>query len=181
MDQAAERDLLARCRAGDEAAFGELVDHYRNLVFGLVLRAVSDRTRTEDLAQEVFLRIWRGLPYFRGDARLSTWIYRIVQNVCIEGRERHRANLPLDDLGPASQPQVIDRAFATVELRDRIDKALAQLPEQARFLIAAHYFGGRQYEELAEDLNVPLGTIKTQLFRAKRLLREIMSEGRLPD
>lgn len=103
------------------------MDHYKNLVFGLVSRGISDRSRPEDLAQEVFFRVYRGPPYFRGDARLSTWIYRIVQNVCVEERQRGRSHLPLDDLGPASQPRIVDRAFATIEIRDRIDKALATL------------------------------------------------------
>lgn len=178
MDQAAEQHLLAQCRGGSETAFAELVDQYKNLVFGLVSRAISDRSRMEDLAQEVFFRVYRGLPYFRGDARLSTWIYRIVQNVCSEERSRWRVDVPLENLAPASQPRTVDPAFATVELRDRIDKALAHLPEQFRLLIEAHYFGGRQYEQLAEDLNLPLGTVKTQLFRAKRQLRELMREER---
>ena len=77
-----ERALIERCRAGDDIAFGELVDRYKNLVYGMVWRMVTDRSQTDDLAQEVFLKVYRGLPYFRGDARLSTWIYRIVANVC---------------------------------------------------------------------------------------------------
>ena len=77
-----ERELVERCRRGDEGAFQELVDRYKTLVFALIARTVQDRSRAEDLSQEVFLRIHRGLPYFRGEARLSTWIYRIVANVC---------------------------------------------------------------------------------------------------
>jgi len=82
-------------RKGDDAAFGELVDLYKNLVYGLVYRMVSDRSRADDLAQEVFLRVYRGLPYFRGEARLSTWIFRIAQNVCTAARSRRPA-LPAD-------------------------------------------------------------------------------------
>src|SRR6188768_2160105 len=89
-----ERDLVNRCRQGDDEAFRELVDGYKNLVFALIARTVADRSRAEDLAQEVFLKVHRGLPYFRGEARLSTWIYRIVSNVCSEARGRRSADIP---------------------------------------------------------------------------------------
>src|SRR5713101_9963203 len=88
MDAANERELVERCRQDDEGAFQELVDRYKNLVFAMIARTVPDRSRIEDLAQDVFLRIHRGLPYFRGEARLSTWIYRIVANVCTQNAGR---------------------------------------------------------------------------------------------
>src|SRR5919202_5587342 len=91
-----ERELVERCRSGDEAAFQELVDRYKDLVFALIGRTVQDRSRTEDLAQDVFLRIHRGLPYFRREARLSTWIYRIVANVCVQDHARPAATVSLD-------------------------------------------------------------------------------------
>src|SRR6266568_9231844 len=96
MDPAHERELVERCRRGDEGAFQELVDGYKDLVFALIARTVQNRSRAEDLAQEVFLRIHRGLPYFRGEARLSTWIYRIVMNVCLQDQGRPPA-LSVDD------------------------------------------------------------------------------------
>src|ERR1700736_3169581 len=86
MDAVNERELVERCRSGDERAFQDLVDLYKDLVYALIARTVQDRSRAEDLAQDVFLRIHRGLPYFRGEARLSTWIYRIVTNVCVQER-----------------------------------------------------------------------------------------------
>src|SRR5579864_5985761 len=85
---AGERALIERCRRGDEGAFEELVDRYKDLVFALIARTVQDRSRADDLAQDVFLRIHRGLPYFRGEARLSTWIYRIVANVCVQDQAK---------------------------------------------------------------------------------------------
>jgi RNA polymerase sigma-70 factor, ECF subfamily len=172
-----ERALIERCRAGDDSAFSELVDRYKNLVYAMVCRMVSDRTQADDLAQDVFLKVHRGLPYFRGDARLSTWIYRIVANVCSEARGRHSPEVPID-AGREDRPRVelgaSDGAFADMELRDRLNKALAQLPEHYRFLVAAHYLDGIQYEALAEALGVPLGTVKTHLYRAKRRLRELL-------
>ena len=91
MDAAHERELVERCRQDDEGAFQELVDRHKNLVFAMIARTVQDRSRVEDLAQDVFLRVHRGLPYFRGEARLSTWIYRIVANVCTQERARGTA------------------------------------------------------------------------------------------
>jgi len=172
-----ERALIERCRSGDDAAFAELVDRYKNLVYGLVYRMVPDRARVDDLAQDVFLKVHRGLPYFRGEARLSTWIYRIVQNVCTAARTRRPADVSLDDQRPDGRrldPGAPDRAFADQELRDRLEKAIAQLPEPQRLLIAAHYLNGVQYEALAEAMDIPLGTVKTHLFRAKKRLRELL-------
>jgi RNA polymerase sigma-70 factor (ECF subfamily) len=172
-----ERELIERCRKGDDTAFGELVDRYKDLVYGLVYRLVSDRTQTDDLAQEVFLKVHRGLPYFRGEARLSTWIYRIVQNVCVQARTR-RPEISLDrrdaDGRLMTDPGSMDGAFADLELRDRLEKAIAKLPDNYRLLIAAHYLKGVQYEALAETLNLPLGTVKTHLYRAKKRLRELL-------
>lgn len=167
-----ERELVARCQAGDGAAFSELVDRYKNLVYAMIYRMVHDRSQVDDLAQDVFLKVHRGLPYFRGEARLSTWIYRIVANVCSEARAR-RQTIPVD----ADLPErgASDQAFADFELKDRLEKAIAQLPENYRLLVAAHYLKGVQYEALAEALNLPLGTVKTHLYRAKRQLRELLS------
>jgi RNA polymerase sigma-70 factor, ECF subfamily len=172
-----ERALIERCRAGDDAAFAELVDRYKNLVYGLVYRMSADRSQADDLAQDVFLKVYRGLPYFRGDAQLSTWIYRIVRNVCAETRPRRAPDRSLDEedrYGRRLDPGTPDGVFADLELRDRLEKAIAQLPENYRFLIAAHYLQGVRYEALAESLNLPLGTVKTHLYRAKRRLRELL-------
>ena len=170
---AAERALVERCRAGDEHAFQELVDRHKDLVFALIARTVQDRTRAEDLAQDVFLRVHRGLPYFRGEARLSTWIYRIVANVCLQDHGKASPTVSLDnDRKPA--PGAADRQFDDLELRDRLEKAIARLPAHYRLVIAAHYLQGLRYEDLAEALELPLGTIKTQLHRAKQQLRRLL-------
>jgi RNA polymerase sigma-70 factor (ECF subfamily) len=174
MDPVHERELVERCRRGDEGAFQELVDRYKDLVFAMIGRTVQDRSRAEDLAQEVFLRIHRGLPYFRGEARLSTWIYRIVANVCVQDHSRP-VGLPGagDDRGRGAEASV-DRRFGDLELRDRLEKAIERLPANYRLLIAAHYLQGVQYEDLAEALQLPLGTLKTQLYRAKQQLRRLL-------
>ncbi|HKB13762.1 MAG TPA: sigma-70 family RNA polymerase sigma factor [Vicinamibacterales bacterium] len=174
MEPVNERALVERCRSGDESAFQELIDRHKGLVFALIARTVQDRSRAEDLAQEVFLRIHRGLPYFRGEARLSTWIYRIVANVCVQEQGRP-AQVSLDDQRVApSIPSASDRQFGDFELRERLEKAIARLPANYRLLIAAHYLDGVSYEDLAESLDLPLGTVKTQLYRAKHQLRRML-------
>ena len=177
-DHAADRRLVDRCRSGSEAAFRELVDQNKDLVFGMISRTISDRSRVEDLAQDVFLRVHRGLPYFRGDARLSTWICRIVLNVCVDSRSRAPRGVSLDEVPTSGRVAAaiasVDRSFSDLELRDRIAKALLQLSERSRQLISLHYFAGRGYEQIAEMLSLPLGTVKTQLHRAKRQLRELL-------
>jgi RNA polymerase sigma-70 factor, ECF subfamily len=174
MEDVHERELVERCRAGDERAFQELVDRHKDLVFALIARTVQDRSRAEDLAQDVFLRIHRGLPYFRGEARLSTWIYRIVANVCLQDHGRAPRTSTIDDERAAQAVSVADRQFTDLEVRDRLEKAIARLPANYRLLIAAHYLQGVQYEELAEALQLPLGTVKTQLYRAKQQLRRLL-------
>ena len=175
MEDVHEPELVERCRSGDEHAFQELVDRYKDLVFALIARTVQDRSRAEDLAQDVFLRVHRGLPYFRGEARLSTWIYRIVANVCVHDHGRPTAALSLDDERMRTRtPSAFDRQFADLELRDRLEKAIARLPSNYRLVVAAHYLEGVQYEDLAEALALPLGTVKTQLHRAKQQLRRML-------
>jgi RNA polymerase sigma-70 factor (ECF subfamily) len=175
MEAINERELVERCRRGDEGAFQELVDRYKTLVFALIARTIQDRSRAEDLAQDVFLKIHRGLPYFRGEARLSTWIYRIVANACAQPQSPATVSVSLDDgLSSERATAVLDRRFGDLELRDRLEKAIARLPPHYRLLIAAHYLDGVQYEDLAEALALPLGTVKTYLYRAKQQLRRLL-------
>ena len=173
MDPVHERELVERCRRGDEGAFQELVDRYKDLVFAIIGRTIQERSRAEDLAQDVFLRIYRGLPYFRGEARLSTWIYRIVANVCVQDHGRPALSRATDERAHGALASV-DRRFDDLELRDRLEKAIARLPANYRLVIAAHYLEGVQYTDLAEALGLPLGTVKTQLHRAKQQLRRLL-------
>ena len=173
-----EHELVERCRQGDETAFRELVDQYKGLVFALIARSVPNRGRAEELAQDVFLKVHRGLPYFRGESKLSTWIYRIVINALSQERP-DLATASLDEVKPGDddsrlQPVADDRAFGDLVLRDRLQKAIERLPVQYQVLINGHYMKGMQYEELAAALDMPMGTVKTHLHRAKRRLRHLL-------
>lgn len=174
----AEHELVERCRQGDEAAFRELVDQYKGLVFALTARSVPNAARAEELAQDVFLKVHRGLPYFRGDAKLSTWIYRIAINVLSQERP-DLATQSLDEIRPGEdeprvRPGADDRAFADLALKDRLEKAIQRLPIQYQVLVNGHYLKGLRYEDLAAALDMPMGTVKTHLHRAKRQLRHLL-------
>ena len=176
MRSTSEHSLVERCRQGDETAFRELVDQYKGLVFALIARSVTDRARAEELAQDVFLKVHKGLPYFRGESKLSTWIYRIVINVLSQERPR-ATTLSLDDTQPGDRPMRIaadDRSFGDLVLKDRLQKAIERLPVQYQVLVNGHYLKGMRYEDLAEALDLPIGTVKTHLHRAKRQLRLLL-------
>jgi RNA polymerase sigma-70 factor, ECF subfamily len=145
-------------------------------VFSLIARSIADRARAEELSQDVFLKVHKGLPYFRGEAKLSTWIYRIVINVLSQERPQ-LATASLDDDDDdrrRPQPAADDRAFGDLVMKDRLQKAIEQLPVPYQVLINGHYLKGMRYEDLAEALNMPMGTVKTHLHRAKRRLRHLL-------
>ena len=177
MKATSEHELVQRCRQGDESAFRELVDQYKGLVFALIARSMSNRERAEELSQDVFLKIHKGLPYFRGESKLSTWIYRIVVNVLSQER-RGVATVSLDEKGDDDrlrhEPASEDRSFGDLAMKDRLQKAIERLPVPYQLLVNGHYLKGMQYDELAEALNLPMGTVKTHLHRAKRRLRQLL-------
>jgi RNA polymerase sigma-70 factor, ECF subfamily len=178
MEESGDQALVEQCRSGSDAAFRELVNRHKNLVYGVILRTVADPSSADDLAQEVFLRVHKGLPAFRGESSLSTWLFRITRNVCAEVRDQRQFLQSLDAVDDDRMPRIDlgtpDRAVAAFELRDRLDKALAQLPPAVRFMVSAHYLGGQKYEDLAQALELPIGTLKAHLHRAKRRLRALL-------
>lgn len=181
-----ERDLIKRCRRGDDRAFAQLVDHYKNMVLTIIDRMILDKSLLEDLAQEVFLRVYKGLPQFRGRSKLSTWIYRITYNVCLAeiGSTDNRPNvLPLDSTSGeeatwrlAGTQEDAETWLAKLELKEAIGRFLDRLPPQYRMVIALYYLEGTSYREIAEIMKLPMGTVKTYLHRAKKYLRNMIVE-----
>jgi len=172
LEVASEQSLVERvARDGDGQAFAELVRRHQGRVRGLLLRLCGQRELADDLAQETFLRAYRGLGAFEGRARLSTWLYRIAYNVFVNHRQRTRVldALPEDfdpaaPVSPATNPTHGD-------LRRDVHAAVATLPEHYRAVVVLHYLEDASYPEIAEILELPLGTVKTHLHRAKKLLR----------
>jgi RNA polymerase sigma-70 factor, ECF subfamily len=174
-----EKDWLERARAGDDEAFGALVLAHQQFVYNLAWRALGDENEAQDAAQEAFLRVWQALPNFRGQAQFRTWLYRIVTNVCYGRRPRLRRQF--GDLGEVEAGEVPDESLPdpgarleAAEQRAFLWQQVAALPESYRMLVMLRYQQGLPYEEIASVLSLPLGTVKTGLFRARARLREAL-------
>lgn len=178
LDVLPEPALVVRAGRGDRAAFAELVRRHQAKVRALLLRLCGDRSLADDLAQEVFLRAHRGLVGFEGRSSFGTWVYRISYNVYLNHRTRTRsfAALPEDyDVRAAAPDDALSAPRA--DLRRDLVAAIAELPERYRAVIVLYYLQEVSYPEIAEILELPLGTVKTHLHRAKRLLRQHMGGG----
>jgi RNA polymerase sigma factor (sigma-70 family) len=162
--------------------FEQIVESHEEMVFRTLARLTGERDGLEDMAQEAFLRLFRALPHFRGDAQISTFLYRIIVNVVNdEFRDRKKARLtsPIDDeearglahsgAGPAV---LAERA----QMQQAVDEALRQLTPADRTILTLHYQEGRRYEEIAAILDSPMGTVKTHLHRARERLKIMMKE-----
>ncbi|MFH1010578.1 MAG: sigma-70 family RNA polymerase sigma factor [bacterium] len=179
-----EGELLRRLRRGDSQAFAQLVGYYKDMVTTMIARMRGSQADVEDLAQEVFLRVWKGLPGFRGEAKLSTWIYRIAINLCIaEGKTaRARAQfLPAEDPAMGVHPNLRNESnnpyAEEAVLKDRLARLLPQMPEKYRIAITLFYLKNLSYFEIGEIMDIPMGTVKSYLFRGKAWLREKLLSG----
>jgi RNA polymerase sigma-70 factor (ECF subfamily) len=170
-----DQALIAAALQGHGDAFGELVTRYERAVYNLALRTLRDRTEAEDAAQEAFFKAYRALASFRPGAKFSTWIFTICYRACCD-RLAKRKRLSPDELPDRADPSAGPEALAerhdeTLRLRAAIDG----LPEKYRAVITLYHLQGLQYEEIASVLNLPLGTVKTHLFRAKEQLRKVLT------
>jgi RNA polymerase sigma-70 factor (ECF subfamily) len=189
MEQQAEKDLIERCRGGDRRAFSDLIDRYKVLVFNLLDRMIFDKALVEDLAQEVFIRVYQGLPGFRGESRFSTWVYRIAYNVCAAelDRARHRVDFisieeKREEEGPRLElrdvRQDAEALISRIDFRWTIQRLMDRLPPRYKAILTLHYLQEMSYEEIGEIMTLPMGTVKTHLHRAKQALRDtIVKEG----
>ncbi|MBK6765899.1 MAG: sigma-70 family RNA polymerase sigma factor [bacterium] len=172
--------LVERIRAGDQQAFAELIDQYKGMVLNLVARMSGKVESAEDLAQEVFIRVWKGLHNFRGDCKLSTWIYRIALNLAIAESKTARSRsqfLDIDDPVVERGPQFVnddeDNPYADeVRLKEQMIRLLPNMPEKHQTAVVLFYLKQLSYNEISDIMNVPVGTVKSYLFRGKAWLRE---------
>lgn len=171
--------LVERTRIQDDTqAFGELVRRHEGKVRALLMRLTrGNKSLADDLSQEVFLRAYRGLVGFEGRARFSTWLYRIGYNAYLNHRSRSRelASLPEGYESRVAAPES-EQALVRTDMRRDLEWAIAALPDRYRAVVTLYYLQDVSYPEIAEILSVPLGTVKTHLHRAKRMLRETLSE-----
>ncbi len=164
-------DLVARARDGDESAFGDLYRAHAGRVYALCLRLEADAARAEELTQDVFVRAWERLGSFRGDSAFGTWLYRLAVNVVLS--DRRAAWRRTRRVFSAEDPAVLERPHETPGpgLALDLEQAIATLPPGARAIFVLHDVEGYQHGEIAALMGVAEGTSKTQLFRARRLLR----------
>lgn len=179
-----EAALIERCRAGDLAAFEPLVEKYRQRAYRLAYNVLRDPEEAWDVAQDAFIRAFQALPSFRGDSAFYTWLFRIVMNVARDRARQHAArgrafgtervdekdwDRILVDQGTAP-----DANATQIEERERIDRALATLSEAHRAIIMLSDLEGLSYREIAEVLNIPMGTVMSRLHNARRRLRDAL-------
>ena len=185
--------LVDRCRRNDAAAFEEVVGRYKNKVYNYIYRMVGNSDDAEDLTQEVFVRMYTSLDSFRRQASLHTWLFRIASNLCIDHFRRSkkmRANAysldePIKDAGDGGEAggghEVADakyephRLMEQQEMAEQIQQALGQLPEKLRTVLVLHDIEDLPYEEIAQVVGCPLGTVKSRLFHARQQLRQRLS------
>lgn len=163
-------------------AFAELVQRYQNRMFSYAQRMTGSREDAQDLTQETFIRVYNHLDSFRTDERFSPWIYRIATNLCLNHLKRRKraAALVLDPSrqGPPDGPEAI---LEEHEERRVLQEAILGLPEHYRVVILLRHVEELSYEEIAQALEMPLGTVKTRLFRARELLQEQLRTYRYGD
>lgn len=174
-----EAFLIDRATAGDQAAFGALVERYQNAIYNLAYRMLGSPEEAEDAAQEIFVRVYRQLARYDAERRFSTWVLTIATNYCIDQLRRRRMQLvPLEQIVPwarsretGPEGQSLDR-----EARDEMQGLLRELPEKYRAVLILRYWQDLSCAEIAEILKLPEGTVKTQLHRARKALGRLLAE-----
>ena len=166
-----ERDLIAAAQQGDRAAFKVIYENHRDRVYNLVFYCLKDERLIEDVLQNVFLKVYRGLPGFRFEANLATWIYRVTINECQNQNRRGNArHVPIEtilgsgeEVDPSSTP---DDWHARNERREIVQRAVLQLSPKLRAVVVLKYLEGLSYDEIAETLECAPGTVASRLNRA---------------
>ncbi len=177
-----EKIWMQRAKKGETAAFEQIVTAYERRIYALALRSTGSEADAADLTQEVFLRAWRSLNSFRGESTVSTWLYRITMNICIDFSRKKAfqtvpladeegTELPLPDTRVAYSPEA---ALEGRELSNELQTALGQLTEEHRQVILLRDVSGLSYQEVGKLLSLEEGTVKSRLARARRKLRSIL-------
>ena len=178
-----DQRLIAECLAGRTAAFGELVRRYQDRLYNTVFRLVDNAEDARDVVQDAFLSAYQSLESFKGEAQFFTWLYRIAVNTAISLKRKQRTVLALrtgtPDVGttePLDESEFSrpERAMERAEQAQRIQAALNQLSTEHRTVLILKDVEGEKYETMAELLQVPIGTIRSRLHRARLELREIL-------
>jgi len=178
---APDEELVARATAGDLDSFNQLVARWERPIYALAYRTLGREEDARDVAQEAFMRAYRGLRGFKGEAKFSSWLYRITLNLCRDWIRRER-RAPLvavpEGVDPteladqrASPTESVEELVARREMSDAVAKAMAELPEEQRSAILLKEYHGLTFQEIADMLGCPLSTVKTRLYQGLSVLR----------
>lgn len=168
-----DHELVAKAQEGDTACFDELVRRHQTVVYNLAWRYMRENAAAEDMAQEAFLKAFRMLHGFRGDCTFSTWMYRVTSSVCLTELNRRKRRGEVE-LTPAVESQLGVDAEVATDTPEAIRRCVALLPDHYAKIITLYYLNESSYEEIAEIMDIPLGTLKTWMHRARKQLREIV-------
>ena len=177
--------LMARVRDGDHNAFEQLVMRHQQAVIGTIVRMTGKVKDAEDMAQQVFFRIWRSAPRYQATARFSTWLFTITRNVVFNENRRlsRRREMSIEDLSegapertPPDTESTPDASLLEGELHREIDRALEQLPEKQRLALVLRRYEEMPYEEIGEILELSLPAVKSLIFRARNTLRGLLAD-----
>ena len=177
--------LIAACLKGDSTAFGELIGRYQDRAYNTVFRLVGNAEDAHDVVQDAFLNAYLSLDCFKGDSLFFTWLYRIAVNTAISFKRKQRLVLSIhagrggeNTFDPADPSEATDpgRGLERVEQERRIQTALNRLSAEHRAVLILKDMEGQKYEEMAEILQVPIGTIRSRLHRARTELREVLEQ-----
>lgn len=180
---AAETDqqLVARVKKGDQRAFDLLVLKYQHKILGLISRYVHDADEVQDVAQEAFIKAYRALPKFRGDSQFYTWLYRIAVNTAKNHLVSRSRRPPGSDIevadaeyyeggGALREIETPENALFGAELKAVVETAIADLPDELRTAVTLREFEGLSYEEIADIMECPVGTVRSRIFRAREAI-----------
>ncbi len=171
-----EEGLLKRIAEGEKEIFGDLVLRHQDFIFNVVSKYVRIEEEARDLTQDVFLKAYENIEKFRGESKVSSWLYRIAYNLSMNWSERRsgRETQLDDELAEtlAEPPSLAEEIFEREAQLARVTAILAELPEKYRAVISLYYFEDKSYQEIAETLGLPMNTVKIHLLRAKERLRE---------
>ncbi len=175
--------MIELIQSGDRQAFNELVTEYQQKVINISFAMLSDYEEACDAAQEVFVRVYRYIGKFRGESSLSTWIYHITKNICNDFlRKRRETSLSIDD--EDNKAEISDISYSPEktaeknEVRNILMNAISELDENSRIVLILYEINDLSYDEISAALNLPLGTVKSRLKRAREKLKNILSENR---
>ena len=177
-NEATDRQLVKRVQRGDKGAFDLLVLRYQHKIVNLVMRYVRDQELAQDISQEAFIKAYRALPRFRGDSAFYTWLYRIAVNTAknhLAAQRRRPLDVELDMQDPEQydlhaklkETDTPEGVTISRELQETVERAIAALPDDLRTAIVLRELDGMSYEEIAQTMECPVGTVRSRIFRAR--------------